>query len=135
MADPFNVVLVFPLLKYQMEYPIKEIITRLQTVLESVAYNEKARKKASYFKPDISRLALNAGKQVSLEKVDIPMEDAVGKVCAQVIVPYPPGIPLLFPGEIISEEAIEQIRLLRASGAKFQGDEALKYGKLTIYVT
>lgn len=135
MADPFNVVLVFPLLKYQMEYPIKEIITRLQTVLESVAYNEKERKKASYFKPDISRLALNAGKQASLEKVDIPMEDAAGKVCAQVIIPYPPGIPLLFPGEIISEEAIEQIRLLRASGAKFQGDEALKYGKLTIYIT
>lgn len=135
MADPFNVVLVFPLLKYQMEYPIKEIITRLQTVLESVAYNEMGRKKASYFKPDITRLALNAGEQARLEKVDIPMEEAAGKICAQVIVPYPPGIPLLFPGEIISEEAIEQIRLLRASGAKFQGDEALKYGKLTIYLT
>ncbi len=135
MADPLNVVLVFPLLKYPMEYPIKEIITRLQTVMESVAYNEKERKKASYFKPDISRLALNAGEQAHLEKMDIPMEEAAGKICAQIIVPYPPGIPLLFPGEIISEEAIEQIRILKASGAKFQGDEALKYGKLTVYLT
>ncbi|WP_102273331.1 aminotransferase class I/II-fold pyridoxal phosphate-dependent enzyme [Cytobacillus massiliigabonensis] len=135
MADPSNVVFVFPLLKYEMAYPIREIITRLQSALKSAAYYEIGKEKVSCGKPGISRLALNADEQAKIEKVNIPIEEAIGKICAQLIVPYPPGIPLLFPGEIIREEAIEQIQLLKASGARFQGDEILQDGKLIIYST
>lgn len=135
MADPYNVVLVFPLLKDRMEYPIREITTHFQAALKSITYNEMGKGKGSYNNPDISRLALNAEEQARLEKVNIPIEEATGKICAQLIVPYPPGIPLLFPGEIISEETIEHIKLLRVSGARFQGDGDLKEGKLTIYLT
>ncbi|MCL1819698.1 MAG: aminotransferase class I/II-fold pyridoxal phosphate-dependent enzyme [Oscillospiraceae bacterium] len=38
------------------------------------------------------------------EKEDVSPERAVGRIAAEIIAPYPPGIPVIVPGEIISEE-------------------------------
>jgi arginine decarboxylase len=35
----------------------------------------------------------------------VPVEDAVGRVAAEMVSPYPPGVPVLAPGELISQEA------------------------------
>ena len=40
----------------------------------------------------------------------VPSEKAVGRICAEEITFYPPGIPLLMPGEKISAQVVEQIR-------------------------
>ncbi|MDF2938685.1 MAG: amino acid decarboxylase [Paenibacillaceae bacterium] len=49
------------------------------------------------------------------------LEEAVGRRAAQAVVPYPPGIPLLIPGEMITAAAAERILRLYRAGAKFQG--------------
>lgn len=41
----------------------------------------------------------------------IPMDDAIGEVSAEQFVPYPPGVPLLAPGERVTHELVEAIRL------------------------
>jgi arginine/lysine/ornithine decarboxylase len=46
----------------------------------------------------------------------IPVTDAVGRVCAEQITPYPPGIPALIPGERISAELIDYLRTGVAAG-------------------
>ncbi|MFM9332099.1 aminotransferase class I/II-fold pyridoxal phosphate-dependent enzyme [Paenibacillus mesotrionivorans] len=51
----------------------------------------------------------------------MPLGKAVGMRAAQAVVPYPPGIPLLIPGETISAGAAERILRLYRAGAKFQG--------------
>ncbi|MDR2559236.1 MAG: DegT/DnrJ/EryC1/StrS family aminotransferase [Oscillospiraceae bacterium] len=38
------------------------------------------------------------------------LEEAAGKVCAEIIAPCPPGIPVVMPGEIISAEAVELLK-------------------------
>lgn len=40
----------------------------------------------------------------------IPLEDAIGEVSAEQFCPYPPGIPLLAPGERVTAEIIRDIR-------------------------
>ena len=40
---------------------------------------------------------------------DIPAAEAVGRVCAEQVTPYPPGIPVLFPGERIGRRALEYL--------------------------
>jgi len=37
----------------------------------------------------------------------VPVEEAIGMVSAEVVAPYPPGIPVLAPGERITSEAVE----------------------------
>ncbi|MDY3617390.1 hypothetical protein [Agathobaculum sp.] len=40
----------------------------------------------------------------------MPVESAAGLVCARPVTPYPPGIPLLWPGEKITGAHIELLR-------------------------
>ncbi|CAI6084853.1 aminotransferase class I/II-fold pyridoxal phosphate-dependent enzyme [Cohnella sp. JJ-181] len=57
----------------------------------------------------------------------IPLREAAGHICGEWIIPYPPGIPLLYPGEPVSAVVVEELRRLAAAGARFQGatDETL----------
>ena len=41
----------------------------------------------------------------------VPMEEAIGEVSAEQFVPYPPGVPLLAPGERVTRELVDAIRL------------------------
>lgn len=44
--------------------------------------------------------------------------EAIGRVGAEVVAPYPPGIPVLIPGEVISAEALSDLRAARAAGTR-----------------
>lgn len=43
-------------------------------------------------------------------KIEIPLSQAAGKICARPVTPYPPGVPLLYPGERIRQVHIEFLR-------------------------
>jgi len=51
----------------------------------------------------------------------VPVDDAVGRVSAESIAGYPPGIPALLPGERITTEVLAYLRELKASGARLHG--------------
>jgi Arginine/lysine/ornithine decarboxylases len=51
----------------------------------------------------------------------VPLEEAAGRTAAETVIPYPPGIPLIYTGERISEAQIAAIRRWAAAGARFQG--------------
>lgn len=51
----------------------------------------------------------------------LALEEAADRTAAETVIPYPPGIPLLYTGERISEARIAAIRRLAAAGARFQG--------------
>ncbi len=41
---------------------------------------------------------------------DVPAQDAVGRVAAEMITPYPPGIPAVLPGELLTEPVLRYLR-------------------------
>ena len=51
----------------------------------------------------------------------VPVDEAVGRVSAESIAGYPPGIPALLPGERITTELVAYLRELKASGARLHG--------------
>jgi lysine decarboxylase len=62
-------------------------------------------------------------------KEEVPIEHCIGRVCGEMIVPYPPGIPLIMPGEIISKDMIDYALECRNKNIKINGtkDASLKY--------
>lgn len=48
----------------------------------------------------------------------VPRASAVGRVSAELVAPYPPGIPVLAPGELVTEEALEALSEARAAGLR-----------------
>lgn len=55
------------------------------------------------------------------ERRTLPLADAVAKRSADMIIPYPPGIPVVYPGEVITEEMVHYLQQLLQQGAQFQG--------------
>ncbi|WKY44493.1 hypothetical protein Q5O14_18095 [Eubacteriaceae bacterium ES2] len=57
----------------------------------------------------------------SSQKAKITLEKAADCIAADFIIPYPPGIPLLVPGSLITEAVIGQIKRLRQAGVAVVG--------------
>ena len=51
----------------------------------------------------------------------LPVEQTLDRICAELVCPYPPGIPALMPGEIINPAAIEYVQQVLALGGKITG--------------
>jgi arginine decarboxylase len=54
-------------------------------------------------------------------KEDVPLKSSAGRICADIVTPYPPGIPYICPGEIIMEESIELLYNIVNAGGKVNG--------------
>jgi lysine decarboxylase len=54
-------------------------------------------------------------------KTAVPLKDSVGKISGEMVVPYPPGIPCLLPGEIVSPEIYIYMVELINTGSHVQG--------------
>ncbi len=52
------------------------------------------------------------------DREPVPWEAAAERVCAEVVAPYPPGVPVLAPGERITREAQDALRAARDQGAR-----------------
>jgi len=52
------------------------------------------------------------------EHESVPMSAAVGRVCGELVAPYPPGIPVLAPGEQVTAEAVEALTRAREAGVR-----------------
>lgn len=66
------------------------------------------------------------------ETETIALETSAGRIAAEMVIPYPPGIPLLYPGESIAASVCDRLIRLRTGGAKFQAcaDPALQHIKV-----
>ena len=51
----------------------------------------------------------------------LPIDEAAGRVCASSIIPYPPGVPIACPGEILTGEVLEYVKARRLAGEKVIG--------------
>lgn len=55
----------------------------------------------------------------------ISVSKAAGKIAAELVCTYPPGVPLIYPGEKISEEALEYLIWAKKTGASIYGIDQL----------
>ncbi|MGN0710318.1 MAG: aminotransferase class I/II-fold pyridoxal phosphate-dependent enzyme [Anaerovoracaceae bacterium] len=58
---------------------------------------------------------------VPVKKEYVHINEAAGRICAASIIPYPPGIPLICPGEEIDADTAEYALSLKQSGEKVMG--------------
>ncbi|AHV94957.1 aminotransferase class I/II-fold pyridoxal phosphate-dependent enzyme [Paenibacillus sabinae] len=65
----------------------------------------------------------------------IKLEESEGRVAAEMVIPYPPGIPLLYPGEVITGEINRRLRSLAEAGARFHSVSDLALQTIKVYIT
>ena len=57
------------------------------------------------------------------EKENVLFEESLGRISTEIVSPYPPGIPILAPGEEITAETIEYLKIMKEFGAVMSGPE------------
>lgn len=72
---------------------------------------------ANLLQPALPPLAMTPREAALGPKQAIPLESASGRICAESVMFYPPGIPLLMPGEVATPEILDVCHALLAGGA------------------
>lgn len=57
------------------------------------------------------------------DKESLPLKDTAGRVCSEFVMCYPPGIPILAPGERITEDILSYITYAKEKGCSMTGPE------------
>lgn len=63
----------------------------------------------------------------------VPIHQAAGLYSAEMVIPYPPGIPVLYPGEQITTETARYLEELAVQGIRFHGAKEAAAGYLQVY--
>lgn len=66
------------------------------------------------------------------EKNQVNLEQSVGRVSSEFLMCYPPGIPILAPGELIKKEIVEYVIYAKEKGCFMTGTEDLEIEKIKV---
>ncbi len=66
------------------------------------------------------------------DKTSLKIEESAGHVCTEFVMCYPPGIPILAPGEKITSEIIDYIQYAKAKGCFLTGAEDMETDRLNV---
>jgi arginine decarboxylase len=69
----------------------------------------------------IAEMAITPRQADRSRQISVSIDDAIGKISAESICPYPPGIPVLIPGEIITHEALDYLQYVLDLGGEIVG--------------
>jgi arginine/lysine/ornithine decarboxylase len=68
------------------------------------------------------------------EKISLPLRETEGRVCSEFVMCYPPGIPILAPGEKITRDILDYIEYAKAKGCSMTGPEDPEIEHLNVLV-
>ncbi|XWS71031.1 hypothetical protein CRYUN_Cryun03dG0101700 [Craigia yunnanensis] len=66
-------------------------------------------------------MCLNPRESFFASKKKVAIGESLGRICGELICPYPPGIPVMIPGEIITKRALDYLLLVKSKGAIISG--------------
>ncbi len=122
LSDLYNILCLITLGDTKKE--INLLVNALQRMSQTFE-SEAIQKETIVNVPDIPALAMTPRDAFYASTEVMPIEKSVGYICAEFIMVYPPGIPIFIPGEIITEDNIEYIKMNIEAGLPVQGPEDL----------
>ncbi len=120
MSDLYNILCVFSI------GDTKESVDALINALDEISNDEccKLGKKINIIDmPNIPQSVLTPRDAFNSTTVSIPLADSLGQISAEFLMAYPPGIPILCPGEIITKEIVDYVQELKNAKLYVQGTE------------
>jgi arginine/lysine/ornithine decarboxylase len=97
---------------------------RLKKALQAISKEKETPQNPAA--PPMPEIKLPIHKAYAEKCEEVPVDMAEGRICGTIIVSYPPGTPLICPGEIIDGYAVEYIRKIMNAGGSVLGIQANK---------
>jgi len=107
---------------------LRDLCTEIHSVYKA---NDVARLTTEMYLSDMepAMKPTDAFAKMAHRKIDrVPIDDLEGRVTAVLLTPYPPGIPLLIPGERFNKVIVNYLKFAREFNEKFPGFETDNHG-------
>lgn len=85
--------------------------------------------KQEYIDPEV---AVSPQDAFYAAKQSLPLRETIGRVCSEFVMCYPPGIPILAPGERITKEILDYIEYAKEKGCSMTGPEDAEIQRLNV---
>ena len=114
MFDLYTVTLVLSLADNE------ESLARLTAAFQQVE-SQHIKESLAPVCPPLGRQALTPRQAHFLQKKSCKLSESKGLVVGEAVTAYPPGVPVIWPGQIITTEILEYLASRRTLGAQFSG--------------
>ena len=84
-----------------------------------------------YINPEV---VMTPKKAFYSNKKQVPIKESAGHICGEFVMCYPPGIPILAPGEKITDEIINYISYAKEKGCFMTGTQDMKIEKINVVI-
>ena len=108
---------------------IERLISALSEIKRLYSKHKAGMFDHEYINPEV---VLTPQEAFYSQKKSIPMNESNGKICAEFVMCYPPGIPILAPGEKITKEILNYINYAKEKGCFLTGTEDIKIENINI---
>ncbi|MBA3874571.1 MAG: aminotransferase class I/II-fold pyridoxal phosphate-dependent enzyme [Anaerolineae bacterium] len=105
------------------EQRVDYLLNALKSVAARGKYKIDSSTSAGLTPPNLPQMIINPRQANFAPSKSMPLAQAVGEICAEQIMPYPPGIPLLLPGERIDADMLDYLHYVKAQGVSIVGPE------------
>lgn len=99
---------------------IERLLSALYEIKRIYAKDEKGMLKYEYINPE---LCIDPQTAFFADKEVMAINDSKGRICGEFVMCYPPGIPILAPGERITDDIIHYINYAKEKGCLLTGTE------------
>lgn len=117
MSDSRNVVLILS------PFINEEFFEKLYITLQKCDFKKLTVKYEKIYNCEIPQCKLAPFEVIKKSKLKLKPEEALNKICAEAVVPYPPGVPLIMMGELIDENTINSIKYYEENNITMLGME------------
>lgn len=110
---------------------IERLISSLSEIKRLYSKDKTGLFDHEYINPDVT---MPPQKAFYGDKKLVPLEESTGKICGEFVMCYPPGIPILAPGERITDEIIEYIKYAKKKGCSLTGTQDITIENINIVI-
>lgn len=108
---------------------IERLVAALAEIRRNYRKDTAKMLKAEYIEPKV----INGPQEAFYaEKESLPLAETVGRVCSEFVMCYPPGIPILAPGELITDDILAYIKYAKKKGCQMTGTEDMELKRLNV---
>ncbi len=108
---------------------IERLISALSEIQRLYKKDKSGMQDSEYISPQV---ALSPQTAFYAEKRSLPLADCAGAICCEFVMCYPPGIPVLAPGEIITKDILHYIQYAKDKGCLLTGPESMDVSRLNV---
>ncbi len=108
---------------------IERLVSALSEIRRRFSKSKSDLMKQEYIDPAV---AISPQDAFYADKESLPIRETAGRVCSEFVMCYPPGIPILAPGERITKEILDYIEYAKEKGCSMTGPEDAKIEHLNV---